>query len=176
MRLFSAWHRNSVLVRVAQMVQNLPAMQETQVRFPGWEDVRWECSQHDIGNSVLVCVAQMVQNLPAMQETQVQFPGWEDPLEKGMATHSGVLAWRIPWTEEPGTVHGVAKGWTRLSHYHYYTIRQKQKMQHEIFCKCNGQSLACNPLWPLRESWVSGDKGSKFWEARNYLCQGTRGI
>ena len=47
-------------------------------------------------------VAQMVKNLPAMQETQVQSLGWEDPLEKGMATHSSILAWRIPWTEEPG--------------------------------------------------------------------------
>ena len=37
-----------------------------------------------------------------MQETWVQFLGWEDPLEKGMATHSSILAWRIPWTEEPG--------------------------------------------------------------------------
>ena len=41
-------------------------------------------------------------DLPAMQETQVQFLGHKDPLEKGMATHSTVLAWRIPWTEEPG--------------------------------------------------------------------------
>ena len=47
-------------------------------------------------------VAQMVKNLPAMQETWVQFLGWEDPLEKGMATLFSVLAWRIPWTEEPG--------------------------------------------------------------------------
>ena len=45
-------------------------------------------------------VVQMVKNLPAMQETQVQSLGWEDPLEKGMATHSSILAWRIPWTEE----------------------------------------------------------------------------
>ena len=44
----------------------------------------------------------MVKNLPAMQETQVQFLGWEDPLEKKMATQSSILAWRIPWTEEPG--------------------------------------------------------------------------
>ena len=44
----------------------------------------------------------MVKNLPAVQETCVQAPGWEDPLEKGMATHSSILAWRIPWTEEPG--------------------------------------------------------------------------
>ena len=47
-------------------------------------------------------MVQVVKNLPAVQETQAQFLGWEDPLEKGMATHSGVLAWRIPWTEEPG--------------------------------------------------------------------------
>ena len=46
-------------------------------------------------------VAQDVKNLPAMQETQVQFLGWEDPLEKGRATHCSILAWRIPWTEEP---------------------------------------------------------------------------
>ena len=44
----------------------------------------------------------MVKNLPAMQETQVQYLGWEDPLEKGMATHSNILAWRILWTEDPG--------------------------------------------------------------------------
>ena len=43
-----------------------------------------------------------VKNLPVMQETQVQFPGQEDPLEKEIATHSSILAWRIPWTEEPG--------------------------------------------------------------------------
>ena len=45
-------------------------------------------------------VAQMVKNLPAMQETLVRSLGWEDPLEKEMATHSSILAWRIPWTEE----------------------------------------------------------------------------
>ena len=49
-------------------------------------------------------VAQLVKNLPAMQETWVQSPGQEDPLEKGMATHSSILAWRISWTEEPGSL------------------------------------------------------------------------
>ena len=43
-------------------------------------------------------MAQTIKNLPAMQEIQVRILGWEDPLEKGMATHSSVLAWRIPWT------------------------------------------------------------------------------
>ena len=47
-------------------------------------------------------MTQMVKNLPAMQVTWVQSLGWEDPLEKGMATHPGILAWRIPGTEEPG--------------------------------------------------------------------------
>ena len=47
-------------------------------------------------------VAQTVKNLPAMQKTWVQSLGWEDPLEKGMATHSSILAWKIPWTEELG--------------------------------------------------------------------------
>ena len=49
-------------------------------------------------------MAQLVKNLPAMWETQVQSLGWENPLEKGRATHSSILAWRIPWTEEP---HGL---------------------------------------------------------------------
>ena len=47
-------------------------------------------------------VAQMVKHLPTMRETQVRSLGWEDPLEKEMATPSSILAWRIPWTEEPG--------------------------------------------------------------------------
>ena len=47
-------------------------------------------------------MAQMVKHLPTMQETQVQLLGQEDPLEKEMATHSSILAWRVPWTEEPG--------------------------------------------------------------------------
>ena len=47
-------------------------------------------------------VAQMVKRLPAMQETQVRSLGWEDPLEKEMTIHSSILAWKIPWMEEPG--------------------------------------------------------------------------
>ena len=62
-------------------------------------------------------VAQMVKNLPAMQETQVQSLDWEDPLEKGMATHSSILAWEIPWTEKPGGLQsmGSQKSRTQLS-------------------------------------------------------------
>ena len=51
--------------------------------------------------------AQSVKNLPAMQEIQVQFLGQEDPMEKEMATHSSILAWRIPWTEEPSRLQSM---------------------------------------------------------------------
>ena len=56
-------------------------------------------------------VAQMVKNLPATLETWIRSLGWEDPLEEGMATHSSILVWRIPWAERPGrlrVIHGVA--------------------------------------------------------------------
>ena len=56
----------------------------------------------------------MVKTLPAMWETQVQFLGQEDPLEKGMATHSSILAWRIPWTEEAGRLQSM--GSQRVRH------------------------------------------------------------
>ena len=59
-------------------------------------------------------MAQTVKNLPVMQETRVQALGWEDPLEKGMATHSSILAWRIPWTEKPGGLQFV--GLQRVGH------------------------------------------------------------
>ena len=52
-------------------------------------------------------VVQLVENPPAMWETWVRSLGWEDLLEKGMATHSSILAWRIPWTEEPGVLQSM---------------------------------------------------------------------
>ena len=59
-------------------------------------------------------VAQSVKNLPAVQETQVRALGWEDPLEKEMATHSSILAWKISWTEEPGVLQSM--GSQRVGH------------------------------------------------------------
>ena len=76
-------------------------------------------------------VAQAVKNLPAMQETQVRSLGQEGPLEKGMATHSSILAWRIPWREEPGGLQSRgSQSQTRLSdsltltHTHTHTHTQ----------------------------------------------------
>ena len=65
--------------------------------------ILWWCIHQDSKVTILTgnMETQMVKNLPAMQEAGVQSLGWEDPLEEGMATHSSILAWRIPWTEEP---------------------------------------------------------------------------
>ena len=63
---------------------------------------------------VVVLVAQMVKNLPAMWETWVWLLGQEDPLEEGRATHSSILAWRIPWTEESGGLQSM--GLQRVGH------------------------------------------------------------
>ena len=60
-------------------------------------------------------VAQMVKNPPTMRETWVRSLGWEDPLEEGMAIHSSILAWRIPWTEEPGGLQSM--GSLRVRHH-----------------------------------------------------------
>ena len=72
-----------------------------------------------LANLQFALVAQMVKHLSAVWETQVRSLGWEDPLQKGMAIHSSILAWRIPWTEEPGGPWGhkesdMTKGLTLL--------------------------------------------------------------
>ena len=79
-----------------------------------------------------------VKNLPAMQEmqeTQVQFLGWEDCLEEGMATHSSILAWRIPWTEEPGRLQPTGSQESDMTEENELT-----STQNHIMClseKCN---------------------------------------
>ena len=70
-------------------------------------------------------IAQLVKNLPAMQETQVQYLGWEDPQEKEMATHSSILARRIPWTEEPGRLQSLGSqevDTTQRPKHHHYNV------------------------------------------------------
>ena len=77
--------------------------------------LQWE--KPDLGRRASFPAAQTVKNMPAIQETWVCCLGEEDLLAKGMATHSSILAWRIPWTEEPGGLWstGSQKNWTQLS-------------------------------------------------------------
>ena len=89
--------------------------------FDSWvRKIPWRRVGYPLQHSWASLVAQMVNNLPAIRETWVRSLGLEDPLKEGMATHSSILAWRIPWTEDMfvawrATVHGVTKNWTRLS-------------------------------------------------------------
>ena len=69
-------------------------------------------------------VAQVIKNLPAIQETWASSLGWEDPLEKGKATHSSILAWRIPWTEEPAGLQST--GSQRVRHVGYSPRGRKE--------------------------------------------------
>ena len=76
----------------------------------------------------------MVKNLPGVRETQFGFLGQEDPLEKGMATHSSILAWRIPWIKEPGGLQsmGVLKSQTGLSDFTFtftFPFRSPQRIE-----------------------------------------------
>ena len=101
-------------------------------------------------------VAQTVKNLPLVQETWVQSLGWENPLEKRKTIHSSILAWRIPWTGEPGwaTVHGVAKIWTQLSYFHFpFWIKHTKEVR--------GKSQCCIPS--------NHNKSYKYcWDARKH--------
>ena len=85
--------------------------------IPGSERSPGEGIGYPLQYSWATLVAQMVKNLPATWETWVQSLGWEDPLKEGMATHSGILAWRIPMDRgaRRATVHGVAKSLALLS-------------------------------------------------------------
>ena len=96
-------------------------------------------------------MAQLVKNPPAMRETWVGSQGWEDSLEKGKATHSSILAWRIPWT-----VHGVVKSWTWLSNFHFtFTFRDavNSVIQSIIFKKS---------LFWLKRKILSSNKTNNF--------------
>ena len=83
--------------------------------IPGWGRSAGEGVGYPFQYSWASLVAQLVKNPPAMQETPVWFLGGGDPLENGKATHSSILAWRIPWT----VVHGVAKSRTWLGKFHF---------------------------------------------------------
>ena len=106
-------------------------------------------------------MAQMVTNLPAIQETWIPSLGWEDPLEEGMATHSSILAWRIPRTEEPRGLQSM--GWQRAGHdWAGMGMRAKGMMSYAYFrihCKGLG-SLESNRTKFKSKLWYLA---ARFW-------------
>ena len=108
-------------------------------------------------------IAQLVKNLSAMQETWVRSLGGDYPLEKGMATHSSILAWKIPWTEEPGGIQSMGSPDSdtiyRLNHHHHHKTRDASGGRGE------GASRGSRPL--LQLTWALGELEGKlrlvFW-------------
>ena len=100
-------------------------------------------------------VAQTVMRLSAMQETRVRSLGWEDPLEKEMAAHSNILAWKIPWTEEPGRLPSmgsqrVRHDWaTSHSHGNLHVLAEMKCRHLETLLSCQ-----LSMTGPMREAWA----------------------
>ena len=130
-KIFLNWKKNNEqIMRIYSDVSNITWMTrvwETRVSW-GEEESRWQKKRkqhlpswltglHGVPAPSFQHSCLMGEALPAMQETWVWSLDWEDPLEKGMATHSSILAWRIPWTEERGGLQsmGSRKSWTWLS-------------------------------------------------------------
>ena len=91
-------------------------------------------------------MSQMVKNLPAMQETPDQSLGWKDLLEKGMAIPSSILAWRIPWTQEPGGLQSM--GLQRVGHdwvSNTFTFKEEERAEKEKYLK--QQKLESSQIW-----------------------------
>ena len=118
-------------------------------------------------------VVQMVKSLPAIQETWVQYLAWEDPLEKEMATHSSILAWKIPWIEDPGGLHSIRL--QRVGH-DWVTNRfsckiAKQALSFRIsssyLLRVRAQMLTGN-CWPMKAK-KRGSRNSETFRSRGFL-------
>ena len=105
-------------------------------------------------------VAQLVKNLPAMQETGVRFWDWEDLLEKEMGTHCSILAWRIPWTEEPGGLQSMGSQESdtteRVSMHHSSAGKESTcNARDPVSILGSGRSTGEGMGYPLQYSWTS---------------------
>ena len=113
------------------------------IRFPSFHK---DISQVGLGPTLTDKVLQMKKSLPAVQETQVQCLGQEDTLDKGMATHSSIHAWRIPWTEEPGGLQRAGHKYVTNSPWGHKELDTTEWLTHT-----NSFSLTSCPLWsPVR--------------------------
>ena len=130
-------------------------------------------------------VTQMVKNLPAMQKTLVWSLGWEHPLEEGMATPSSILAWRIPWTEDPGGLRGCKEqhDWATNIHTHtFLTVILMIKQDWNQWFEWEGCNLFLFPPPPLSKSFISPNDRLhmlvlfQIWEEKSWVPMVTSSI
>ena len=116
-----------------------------QVQIGTWQE-------HLVATSL---VAHSVRNLPAVQGTWIQSLGWEDPLEKEMATHSSILAWKISWREEPGGLQSMGRKESGMTERLTHTWPPTRAF---AICLCRDWTLCCYGFWPSAAS-----KGNSGW-------------
>ena len=154
-------------------------------------DLLWKqrrCLYKQVGmKTPRTIVAQLVKKPPAMQETSVRSLGWEDPLAKGKATHSSLLAWRIPWT----TVHGVAKSRTRRNDSHFHPGSRRTQSSHGALLKRrkpghgdtprgkvvrDSETQGTRPCGHGGRGWSKASTSQDCWGGTERLLPGTPGV
>ena len=114
-------------------------------RLSDWTELNWWLTWASL-------IAKSVKNLPSGQETWVWSLGWEDPLEKEMATHSSIFAWRIPWTDEPGRLH-IVHGVARVGHD--LATKERERWLTFLFLKCSPNITKISNQFYFVNQWKS---------------------
>ena len=114
-------------------------------RLSDWTELNWWLTWASL-------IAKSVKNLPSGQETWVWSLGWEDPLEKEMATHSRIFAWRIPWTDEPGRLH-IVHGVARVGHD--LATKERERWLTFLFLKCSPNITKISNQFYFVNQWKS---------------------
>ena len=118
---------------------------KSRTRLSDWTELNWWLTWASL-------VAKSVKNLPSGQETWVWSLGWEDPLEKEMATHSSIFAWRIPWTDEPGRLH-IVHGVARVGHD--LATKERERWLTFLFLKCSPNITKVSNQFYFINQWKS---------------------
>ena len=118
---------------------------KSRTRLSDWTELNWWLTWASL-------IAKSVKNLPSGQETWVWSLGWEDPLEKEMATHSSIFAWRIPWTDEPGRLH-IVHGVARVGHD--LATKERERWLTFLFLKCSPNITKISNQFYFVNQWKS---------------------
>ena len=139
--------------QTCSVTQSCPCYANLLHHFKQFNSHRQPLCIHTLAKQGASLVAQTIKNPPVLWENQVWSLGWEDPLEKGTATHSGILAWRIPWTEEPGRL----QSWGSQRVGHAWATKEQQN-SNTVTDLGLVRRLASQASHPLREKALASSR------------------